>query len=201
MIKLTILRANFEKSEKLFLTFNAFQKYINRGRSLQFDKYSYRINYTPKIESLMAKNYYAYFYTVFDTYITLNKTKPGEKRRKYAKKKTDSNLILLNTLERFEYNLSKRLELKKMSAVVLTPRFEANNKARFTIIIEGKQEHKCEVIFDKTKWTFEIGEVVSASPKMIIKIVEKVLFENTYPTRYYRKKHKVQEKTYEDNIE
>lgn len=149
----------------------------------------------------MAKHYYSHFYTVFETYITLNKTKPGEKRRKYAKKKTNSNLILLNTLERFEYNLNESLELRKMSAVVLTPKFEENNKARFTIVMEGKSEHKCEVIFNKTDWTFEIGQVVSNSPKMVIKIVEKLLFETTYPTRYYRKKHKVKEKTYEDNIE
>lgn len=155
----------------------------------------YKVEKTKKVLDFFKSTYYAYFYTEFENYIELNQIPVGKKRYKNVIKKTNSNIILLNTLERIEELIDVSLEKRKepMNVSLITPKMTRARKVSIRLLFTDKKlkRHECNVEFDKVDWTFSIQKIESSKPQLIMDVVKKSFFRTTYPTRTYRKKHKV----------
>jgi hypothetical protein len=168
---------------------------IKKQTTYVLRKVRYQVEKTPKILEFFKTTYYAYVYTEFEDYIELNELPVGKKRYKNVVKKTNSNVILLNTLERIEEMIDVSLEKRQepMMVSLIAPKMTKSRIVIIRIIFTDKKmkRHECSVEFDKIKWTFKIQKVESINPQLIIDVVKKSFFRTTYPTRVYRRKHKV----------
>jgi hypothetical protein len=195
MINVKIVWKNTNKiyEEKTLNNLIDLREDISKQTAYVLKKIRYQIEKTSKVLDFFKRTYYAFFYVEYDDYIELNEVEAGRKRYKNIVKKTNSNMVLSNTLERIEEMLDERLQEYRMSVSIIAPRMTKLRVETIKILFTdvNLKKHECYVNFDKISWVFKIEKVASVNPSLIIREVNKCFRYTTYPTRVYRKKHKV----------
>ncbi len=197
MIYVKVFKKNTDEivEEKTIPTLYDLENYISRVTSEDIRYNDYRIIKTDRVLEFFKRTYYSHFYVEFDTYIVLCRLYHSQKRLKNYRKKTNSNKILENTLERIQVSLKKRFRNAPYTPYLIVPKLTKNRYENIKVKLKENNssfEHNFEFEFDKALWTFKVVSINTKQLKLL-KIITEIFRYTTTPTKIYREKHKVLE--------
>lgn len=151
---------------------------------------------TKELEEFFKKTYIKPFFYIFDDEIELRQIKNGQKRVKNYVKKTNSNKVLSNTIERINKDFEEKLKGYRVEAQFQNIILTKKENELLKIIVKDKMTNfngEISIYFNKRKWSYEVIEANISRPKIIIPVINKIIYYRTMPTRNYRSINKVKE--------
>jgi hypothetical protein len=149
---------------------------------------------TKEMEEFFKKTYIRPFFYIFDDAIELRQIRNGQKRVKNYEKKTNSNKVLMNTIERINKDFEEKLKGYRVEAKFLNVNLTKKENELLKIYVKDTFANftgEISIYFNKRKWNYEIIEANVSRPKTIIPIINKIIYYRTMPTRNYRSANKV----------